>query len=185
VLSTAALRNRDLSGTVFLPRNELEICLQHFRWEYAADIMSLRALANASFALLKQQALNPQNEAESHFSEEQHLIQRVRYILTMAKAQVERWAMDHPTCPRTGHYFEVPLSQTMPRVFAVIAGAGVLWWGAREFLWSKRPDTLKPEFIEEVKKIGNVAVRSRYSCSVPKSTFSFTIIPFFLFHSNE
>ncbi|GAX80281.1 hypothetical protein CEUSTIGMA_g7719.t1 [Chlamydomonas eustigma] len=77
----------------------------------------------------------------------------------MAKAQVERWAMDHPTCPRTGHYFEIPLSQTMPRVFAVLATAGVLWWGARELLWYKRPDTLKPEFIEEAKKIGNVAQR--------------------------
>ena len=70
--------------------------------------------------------------------------------------------MDHPTCPKTGHYFEVPLSHTLPRVAAVMGLAGVLWYSIPHFLWYKKPESfVNPEFIAEAKAIGNVAVRTR------------------------
>ena len=78
----------------------------------------------------------------------------------MARDQVLRWSMDHPTCPKTGHYFEVPLSHTLPRVAAVMGLAGVVWYAIPHFLWYKKPESfVNPEFIAEAKAIGNVAVR--------------------------
>lgn len=80
-------------------------------------------------------------------------------IIIMAREQVLRWALDHPTCPKTGRYMEVPfLTQTLPRVMGVIGLAGVLWYANPMLLWHKKPVTWTPEFIAEAKTIGDVAV---------------------------
>lgn len=77
----------------------------------------------------------------------------------MARDQVLRWSMDHPSCPKTGHYFEVPLSYTVPRVAAVIGIAGIAWLALPRLLWYKKPESVvNPEFIAEAKAIGAVAV---------------------------
>lgn len=76
----------------------------------------------------------------------------------MAKAQLERWALEHPTAPRNGRLFEVPFSYVGPRVAAGIALAGCLWWFNNTFMYTYKPESLSPEFVEEAKKIGNVAV---------------------------
>lgn len=76
----------------------------------------------------------------------------------MARAQVERWAQDHPTCPKTGRYLEVPLSYIAPRVLGVIGTAGLIWYFSPKLMWFKKPDTLDPTFVEEAKRVGNVAV---------------------------
>jgi hypothetical protein len=78
----------------------------------------------------------------------------------MAKAQLERWAIEHPTAPRAGRFFEVPFSYIVPRVGAGIAVAGALWWLNGALFWNYKPETLSPEFREEAQKIGNVAVSS-------------------------
>lgn len=77
---------------------------------------------------------------------------------SMAREQVRRWAMEHPTAPRTGHFFEVPLSHTMPRVGAVMALAGALWYTNYLVFWNKKPATFSPEFIAEHNAKGAVAV---------------------------
>lgn len=77
----------------------------------------------------------------------------------MAKAQLERWALEHPTAPRNGRLFEVPFSYVGPRVAAGIALAGCLWWFNNTFMYTYKPESLSPEFVEEAKKIGNVAQR--------------------------
>ena len=79
----------------------------------------------------------------------------------MAVDQVKRWSLDHPTCPKTGHYFEIPLSYTAPRVAAVLGVAGILWYVMPLVTTYKSPETLKPEFIAESKAIGHVAVSIR------------------------
>lgn len=66
--------------------------------------------------------------------------------------------MEHPTAPRTGHFFEVPLSHTMPRVGAVMALAGALWYTNYLVFWNKKPATLSPEFVAEHNAKGAVAV---------------------------
>ena len=77
----------------------------------------------------------------------------------MAREQVIRWGMDHPTCPKTGHYFEVPfMTQTLPRVLGVLGLAGAILYAVPLLTWHKKPTTLSPEFIAEAKAIGNVAV---------------------------
>ena len=83
----------------------------------------------------------------------------------MSRDQVLRWSLDHPTCPKTGHYFEVPLSYTMPRVAAVLGLAGALWWCIPRVLWHKKPESfVNPEFIAEAKAIGAVAVGLEVCC---------------------
>ncbi|KAG2441537.1 hypothetical protein HXX76_003158 [Chlamydomonas incerta] len=77
----------------------------------------------------------------------------------MAKAQIERWAAEHPTAPRVGRIFEVPLGYVFPRVAAGIAAAGCLWYLNNTFLQTYRPETLSKEFLEEQAKIGEVAQR--------------------------
>lgn len=76
----------------------------------------------------------------------------------MAQAQLDRWASLHPTCPRGGKVFEVPLTYILPRVGAVIAAAGALWYANQQLFWVEKPATMNPEFVEEAKKIGSVAV---------------------------
>lgn len=78
----------------------------------------------------------------------------------MARAQVERWAAEHPTAPRTGRFFEVPLSYVGPRVAAGIALAGVAWWVNGALFWTYKPESLSPEFVAEAKRVGPVAVRA-------------------------
>ncbi|EFJ49974.1 hypothetical protein VOLCADRAFT_74015 [Volvox carteri f. nagariensis] len=77
----------------------------------------------------------------------------------MARAQVERWAAEHPTAPRVGKFFEVPLSYVFPRVAAGLAAAGALWYLNEALFWTHKPESLSPEFLEEKKKIGDVAQR--------------------------
>ena len=77
----------------------------------------------------------------------------------MARAQLERWALEHPTAPRTGRFFEVPFSYVGPRVAAGIAAAGALWWLNGALFWNYKPESLSPEFVQEVHKIGPVSVR--------------------------
>ncbi|GLC40019.1 hypothetical protein PLESTB_001520000 [Pleodorina starrii] len=77
----------------------------------------------------------------------------------MAKAQIERWAAEHPSAPRVGRFFEVPLSYVVPRVAAGIAAAGALWYLNGAIFWNYKPESLSPEFVEEKKKIGDVAQR--------------------------
>ncbi len=79
----------------------------------------------------------------------------------MAKAQLERWALEHPTAPRTGRFFEVPFSYVGPRVAAGIAMAGVLWWVNGALFYTYKPESLSPEFMQEVHKIGPVSVSTR------------------------
>ena len=87
----------------------------------------------------------------------------------MAREQVVRWALDHPTCPKTGRYMEVPfLTQTLPRVLGVIGLAGALWYANPLLLWHKKPVSWTPEFIAEAKAIGEVAV------SLETETFRFS-----------
>ncbi|KXZ42719.1 hypothetical protein GPECTOR_122g460 [Gonium pectorale] len=81
----------------------------------------------------------------------------------MAKAQVERWAAEHPTAPRVGRFFEVPASFLLPRLAAGIAAAGALWYLNGAIFWSYKPETLSPEFRAEQKKIGEVAQRMNAS----------------------
>lgn len=77
----------------------------------------------------------------------------------MARAQLERWALEHPTAPRTGRFFEVPFSYVGPRVAAGIALAGVMWWVNGALFYTYKPESLSPEFVQEVKKIGPVSQR--------------------------
>lgn len=78
----------------------------------------------------------------------------------MAKAQMERWAIEHPSAPRVGRIFEVPLSYVVPRVAACMALAGGLVYVNSYLFWSHKPESLSPEFLAEKKKIGEVAVSS-------------------------
>ncbi|GFR46263.1 hypothetical protein Agub_g7816 [Astrephomene gubernaculifera] len=77
----------------------------------------------------------------------------------MARAQIERWAAEHPSAPRIGKFFEVPNSWVLPRVAAGLAAAGFLCWVNAEYLWLQKPESYTPEFQAEQKKIGEVAQR--------------------------
>ena len=74
----------------------------------------------------------------------------------MASDQVARWASEHPSCPRSGKFFEVPPSYVFSRVGGIFVGAAVLLL-SYNFLFPL-PKTMSPEFLAEVKKIGPVAV---------------------------
>ncbi|PNH11960.1 hypothetical protein TSOC_001148 [Tetrabaena socialis] len=75
------------------------------------------------------------------------------------QAQLERWAAEHPTAPRTGRFFEVPFSYLGPRLAGGIAVAGLAWYANSLLFWTYKPETLSPEFRAEAKKIGAVAQR--------------------------
>ncbi|KAG2499461.1 hypothetical protein HYH03_002408 [Edaphochlamys debaryana] len=77
----------------------------------------------------------------------------------MSRAQLERWAAEHPTATRTGRFMEPGLGYMLPRVGAAFVVAGALWWFNSQFGQSYRPETLSPEFVAEAKKIGEVATR--------------------------
>ncbi|GIL74653.1 hypothetical protein Vretimale_2304 [Volvox reticuliferus] len=77
----------------------------------------------------------------------------------MARAQIDRWAAEHPTAPRLGRFFEVPLSYVVPRVAAGMAAAGALVYLNSVIFWNHKPESLTPEFLAEQKKIGDVAQR--------------------------
>lgn len=77
---------------------------------------------------------------------------------TKMQAQTERWASMHPTTPRTGRILEVSGAYLWPRVVALLGVAGAAWYVNREFFWTQKPDTITPEFLEEVARVGPVAV---------------------------
>ncbi|KAL6747782.1 cytochrome c oxidase subunit [Haematococcus lacustris] len=75
------------------------------------------------------------------------------------QSQLERWAHMHPTAPRTGRIHEIPASYLLPRIALIMGLAGVCWWANPKLFWTKKPETLDPEFVAEAKRIGNVAQR--------------------------
>jgi hypothetical protein len=64
----------------------------------------------------------------------------------------------HDTCPRSGKYFEVPFSKTLPKIVAVFAIAGVITYYLPRLLVTSTPNSVSPEFIAESNKLGNVSV---------------------------
>jgi hypothetical protein len=58
----------------------------------------------------------------------------------------------------TGHVFEVPASYLVPRIIGILGLSGLLTYITPQLTWTQKPATLDPEFIEEAKKIGHVAV---------------------------
>ncbi|KAJ9517638.1 hypothetical protein QJQ45_025030 [Haematococcus lacustris] len=77
------------------------------------------------------------------------------------QSQLERWAHMHPTAPRTGRIHEIPASYLLPRIALIMGLAGVCWWANPKLFWTKKPETLDPEFVAEAKRIGNVAALKR------------------------
>ncbi len=89
---------------------------------------------------------------------------------TTMQSQVEIWATYIPSAQRTGKVFEVPASYLVPRIGAAFALAGALWFINPYLTWNKKPETLDPEFLEEAKRIGNVAVGLSDTLIAPAST---------------